>query len=203
MAPCPLCTRKPVVKRWIVIVSLGEAAGFAVATTVALLVILTGVPAGPAFAAIVGGGAIEGTLLGTAQWLAMPGTRPPALRWIPATAAGAAIAWSLGMLPSTLGLVPSTPETYLAFAAGALALLASIPVLQWAAIARTGTGRWIPVNMGAWAVAVLWTAAPSPIIDETSPTALIAALYVLAGLLMAVTIAALTAKTATRLFPPD
>lgn len=187
-------------KRWILLVSLGEAAGFAVATTVALLVILNDVPAWLGYAAIVGGGALEGTLLGTAQWLAMPGSRPPAPRWILATAAGAGIAWSLGMLPSTLGVEMST-TVIAGIAAGAVVLLASIPVLQWWAIGRAGTVRWIPVNMGAWALAVLWTAAPSPFIDESSPVSLIAVLYVTAGLLMAVTIAALTARTATRMFP--
>jgi hypothetical protein len=54
--------------------------------------------------------------------------------------------------------------------------------------------------MGAWALAVLWTAAPSPFIDESSPIALVVVLYVLAGALMAVTVAAFTAPLARRLF---
>jgi hypothetical protein len=50
-------------------------------------------------------GAVEGAVLGTAQadclygW----GMLPVRHRWIAATCVGAAVAWSLGMLPSTLG----------------------------------------------------------------------------------------------------
>jgi hypothetical protein len=54
--------------------------------------------------------------------------------------------------------------------------------------------------MASWAVAILWTFAPSPFVDEHSPVALVATLYVFAGILMALTIAALTARTAVKLF---
>ena len=40
----------------------------------------------------------------------------------------------------------------------------------------------------------------SPFIDEHSPIALVATLYVIAGILMAFTNATLTARTAVRLF---
>ena len=164
-------------KRWILIVTGAEALGFAVAAGIAISVALTGAPTPVAFALTVAGGALEGTALGTGQWLAMGGRRPAPARWIGASAA------------------------FVAVAVGAVVLLAAIPVLQWLALARPGTGRWVPVNMIAWAVAVLWTAAPSPLIDEHSPVGLVAVLYVAAGLLMAATIALLTARTAVRLFP--
>jgi hypothetical protein len=54
--------------------------------------------------------------------------------------------------------------------------------------------------MGAWLVAILWTFAPSPFIDEQTALPVVAALYVVAGLLMAVTVAALTAPLARSLF---
>ncbi|HET8928321.1 MAG TPA: hypothetical protein VFN24_10920 [Microbacterium sp.] len=56
------------------------------------------------------------------------------------------------------------------------------------------------MNMGAWLVAILWTAAPSRLIDECSPLLLVAALYIIAGLLMAFTVAAVTAPVARSLF---
>ena len=88
-------------------------------------------------------------------------------------------------------------------AVGAVLLLASIPVAQW--LVLRGTGRrdaaaWAPVTMGAWVIALLWTAAPSPFVDESSPFALVLGLYVVAGLLMAVTVAVITAPLARRLF---
>lgn len=48
-------------------------------------------------------GACEGALLGLAQSVAFGRSFVPRSDWIRATAWGAAIAWSIGMLPSTLG----------------------------------------------------------------------------------------------------
>ncbi len=54
--------------------------------------------------AILAGTFIEGTVVGTAQWLVL--RRPlPEMRWRAwalTTAAGAFLAWTLGMIPSTL-----------------------------------------------------------------------------------------------------
>jgi len=193
------------IRRWIVTVSVAEALGFAVASGVALAVTFRGLDGAAAFVLPIAGGAIEGALLGTGQWLAMGRRRPLAIAWIGATAVGATIAWTLGMLPSTLGADFSTPWALAVVGVGAIALLASIPVAQWLTLrSRVGghpsVARWVPVNMAAWAVAVLWTLAPSPFIDERSPVALVATLYVLAGILMAVTIATLTSSTARKLF---
>ena len=47
---------------------------------------------------------------------------------------------------------------------------------------------------------VVEKASPSPLVDEGSPFALVLGLYVIAGLLMAVTVAAITAPLARRLF---
>jgi hypothetical protein len=192
-------------RRWIVTVSIAEALGFAVASSVALTAVVGGLDGVAGFALPIAGGAVEGALLGAGQWLAMGQRRPHAAAWIGATAAGATIAWTLGMLPSTLGLDFASPLTFAAVGVGALVLLASIPVAQWSTLgARVGGRRsalrWIPVNMAAWGAAVLWTIAPSPFVDEHSPVALIAALYVVAGILMALTIATLTSRTARTLF---
>lgn len=190
----------PFVRRWILTVGLAEAVGFAIATGVAVTTIATGVSGGWALLAVVGGGALEGAALGTGQYLAMRERRPRPGPWIAGTSTAAALAWLLGMLPSTLGLDLASPLAIVALAVGGLVLLASIPVTQWLVLRRPGTFAWVPVNMGAWAVAILWTFAPSPIIDEHSPLGLVVTLYVIAGLLMAVTIAALTAPLARRLF---
>ena len=186
--------------RWIAFVTIAEALGFAVATGAAITAILLVPPGVFSLVLTVLGGAVEGALLGTGQWLAMGARRPPAHRWIPATAAGAAVAWTLGMLPSTLGIDFGAWWVFVLVGLGGIALLATIPVAQWLTLRRAGTARWIPVNMASWAIAILWTFAPSPFIDEHSPIALVATLYVIAGVLMALTIATLTARTAARLF---
>jgi hypothetical protein len=65
---------------------------------------------------------------------------------------------------------------------------------------RPDARRWIPVNVGAWAAGILWTFAPSPLIDESTRVGIIVAVYAIAGALMALTVAALTATTARLLF---
>ena len=47
---------------------------------------------------------------------------------------------------------------------------------------------------------MLWTFAPSPIVDDSTSFAALIAVYAIAGLLMAATVASLTASTARRLF---
>jgi len=75
----------------------------------------------------------------------------------------------------------------------------SIPLAHWLVLARPHTFRWVPVNVGAWAVSILWTFAQSPLVDEQSLVALVAALT--EGVLMAVTFACLPAGVARGLFP--
>ena len=52
----------------------------------------------------------------------------------------------------------------------------------------------------AWAIAILWTFAPSPFVDESTSIVALFAIYGVAGILMAGTVAALTATTARSLF---
>lgn len=190
------------VRRWILLVSIGEASGFAVAAAVAILTIVWGTPEPWRLLLVIGAGAVEGAALATGQYAAMGSRRPRRVVWVGATAAAASLAWLIGMLPSALA-----PDIDLAAAVpllviGGLALLATIPVAQWMALHRERTARWIPVTMAAWLVAIAWTAAPSPFVDESSPIVLVAGLYVVAGILMAVTVASLTVRTAWSLFGP-
>ena len=187
--------------RWIVAVTIGEALGFAIAATAAVVAVGLGLPEPWRYPVFVLAGAVEGATLGAAQLVGMGARRPQARLWIAATALGAAIAWSIGMLPSTVALPLTSPLGIAMLVVGAVALLASIPVLQWLVIrSRAHAARWIPVNMGAWALGVLWTFAPSPIVDESTSFTVLIVVYAIAGLLMAATVASLTATTARRLF---
>lgn len=186
--------------RWIVAVTIGEATGFAIAAGIAILTIVLRIEDPWRLVLVVAGGAIEGTALASGQYVAMVRNRPRAWLWIGATAVAASVAWLLGMLPSTLRLGPDSAVAIVLLVLGAIALLTTIPFAQWLVMRRPGTFRWVPVNMAAWLAAILWTAAPSPLVDERSPLPLVASLYVVAGLLMAVTVAALTAPVARSLF---
>jgi hypothetical protein len=71
-------------------------------------------------------------MLGTAQadclyrWRVLPLRR----RWIAATSLGAALAWSLGMLPTALGGLSWTTGAVVLIGIGGLILLASLPLAQ-------------------------------------------------------------------------
>ncbi|GAA2085473.1 hypothetical protein GCM10009840_23260 [Pseudolysinimonas kribbensis] len=192
---------RPAIGRWIVAVTVGEAVGFAVAAAIAVVVTVSGMNPALGLLLIVSGGAVEGALLGIGQVVGLGRFAPARRRWIGATSAGAAAAWGIGLMPSTIGLNDLTPAVIPLVALGAVLLLSMIPVAQWLAIRhRPRSLRWVPASMGSWAVAAAWTAAPSPFIDEGSPLALVAGLYVVAGLLMALTIASLTAPLARSVF---
>jgi len=188
-------------RRWLVSVTLAEAAGFALPAIVGGILSLLAAPAGVVYPAMVLAGAGEGVLLGFGQSIGF-GSAVPRSPWILATAAGAAAAWSIGMLPSSLGGIDfGSPWVIVLAAVLGCVLLLSIPTLQWLVLRRKGrrTAFWIPVNAGAWAAGILWTLAPSPFIDETTPVPALFGVYLLAGLLMAATVAVLTGFAARRI----
>jgi hypothetical protein len=152
----------------------GELLGLGTAALVgaALVLRLAGTPGWPAALATAGamtlaGTLLEGVIVGTAQWLVL--RRPlPRLRWRDwalATAAGACIAWTLGMVPSTLlaatadtGAAPSGEPNdavlYTLAAAMGLALGPILGVPQWLALRHhvRRAGWWAAANAAAWAV---------------------------------------------------
>jgi hypothetical protein len=187
-------------RRWFVSVTLAEAAGFAIPAIVGGTLSVLAAPAGIVYPAMVLAGACEGCLLGFGQSIGFGPTVPRA-RWIVMTAAGAATAWSIGMLPSSLGGIDfDSPWVIVLVAVLGCVLLLSIPTFQWLVLRRPGrwSAYWIPVNARAWAAGILWTLAPSPFIDENTPGPALFGAYLLAGLLMAATVAVLTGFAARR-----
>ena len=161
-------------RRWVIANAWSEAVGLG--TTFALGWTLApafdpapspGAAVGVAAAAVVVGTLLEGVVVGAAQG-AVLAERLPHLRrrWIVATAAGAGLAWLLGMVPSTLVALagsgrPQSPPTeppalmQLVLALGLGGVLGSfLGLAQWFAlrgkVARAG--RWVWINALAWAV---------------------------------------------------
>ncbi|MET4144809.1 MFS family permease [Arthrobacter sp. UYCo732] len=185
--------------RWLVAVTLAETVGFSVPAIAGGLLTAGAFPAQFVYPAMIAAGTAEGALLGAGQGIGFGAIRPFRTRtWILATALGAGLAWAIGMLPSTLGLFELSPLAVGLLFVGGLVLLASIPTLQWLVLRRTvrNAWRWIPWNMVAWAAGILWTLAPSPLVDERTPIEVITGVYMAAGLLMAVTVAAVTSVPA-------
>jgi len=115
---------------------------------------------------VIGSTLLEGSAVGVAQWLVLRHIWP-ALKWQQwwsATAVGAFIAWTLGMIPSTLmSLAEETTTTTpapeisdaLVWSLAALMGLILGPILalpQWFVLRRhvAHAGWWIPANAAAW-----------------------------------------------------
>jgi hypothetical protein len=106
-------------------------------------------------------GALEGAVVGMAQ------ARLPELRgWVSATMVGAAVAWAMGMVPSTyfsFNEVPSPspvnePSLSMILLLAALLGLIAGPLLaffQWRKLRKVvphGAALWLPANAAAWAL---------------------------------------------------
>jgi hypothetical protein len=124
--------------RWVTVTTAGELAGFCVPAVTAASAVSAGLGDPAVLALVVTAGAAEGALLGWAQATVLRDVIP-GLRvgwWVRATAAGAVVAYVLGMLPGTvrpyLSDVPLPLLVAAAVPAG-LALLASVD---------PAAGRW-------------------------------------------------------------
>ena len=160
--------------RWVLANTIGEAAGLGLTALVGAVVIFSGgegsgvlTTLGIAVLAVLAGTLVEGTVVGTAQWSVL--RRPlPRMRWrtwAVATGTGALLAWTLGMIPSTVMSLgagsggggaqaePSATPVYgLAFLMG-LVLGPILGLAQWLAQRRhvRGAVLWMPANALAWA----------------------------------------------------
>lgn len=192
-------------RRWVLIVTLGETLGLSVPAGVGVAVTAVSWRRLATFVAIVLPGSVEGALLGLAQadclyrWAVSPVRRS----WVLATSLGATLAWSLGTLPSLLGGLKWTAGSLIAAATGALILLASLPLAQYVVL-RDHVSRaiwWIPINMAAWLAGIAWTLVPSPWVDQSTPIGSLIVMYGVAGLCMAATVAVITGLGMIRLLP--
>jgi hypothetical protein len=185
-------------RRWLGWTVAGEAAGFTAAAITGALAATHDLPTVPEFALLVGAGSIEGALLGAGQAIAMMRLQLPPrmlLRWPVVTSVAAALAWLIGLLPSSIPHIPwSSPVTGLLAALLGSALLLSIPTAQYLLLRSVihTAGRWIWVNVLAWSLGICWTFAPSPLINASTPLLSLIGIYAMAGLLMATTVAVIT-----------
>jgi hypothetical protein len=143
---------------------------------------------------------MEGSLLGWAQSRVLR-TAIPALdgrAWIVRTALAAMVAWAVGMVPSTwwdeLTRLPGVLTAVLA-TGGGLVLLASIGVAQWTVLRRhvSRSTRWIWWTAGAWLAGLgIFVLVATPLWQPGQGPVTVAAIGLLGGALMALTVAAIT-----------
>lgn len=192
-------------RRWCTSVTLGELFGFAAPALAGALVRDTA-PATAALA-LLAAGALEGTVLGWFQARVLH-TVIPGLRradWILATALGALLAWTIGVIPVVAGEgLGSWPPAVVVPAAtiGGVVILLSIGGAQWLVLRRHihHAGQWIRANAAAWLVALLvFTAVTTPLWQPGQSTALVALIGLFGGLLMALTMAAVSGAFLVRI----
>jgi hypothetical protein len=193
------------VRSWCWTVTAAEFVGFAVAACVGA--VTANAAAGISVPALLAAGAVEGGMLGWGQVTVLRRALPSVGRrqWIVATAIAAALAYAIGLVPSTLaGSVGSWPLAIVVPGAVVLgaALLASIGTAQWLILRRhvTGALRWIGTTALAWLVGLgVFLGFAMPLWQPGQPLALTIVIGVGGGLLMAATTSLITGVALRRL----
>jgi hypothetical protein len=186
-------------RRWVAGTTVGELLGFLIPVAV-VAAGADGAPGPLRLVLVVLAGAGEGAVLGWAQGRVLrpllPGLSTRA--WTARTAAAAALAWAVGMAPSSLGAVFDgwSPAVRVAVAVpAALVLLLSIGVAQWTVLRRVlpRSARWIGWTAAGWlaGLTVFLGVAP-PLWHAGQDVVLVASIGALAGVGMASTMAAVT-----------
>lgn len=191
-------SRRELSRRWFVAVTAGETLGFAAPAAAGALTVDSA--PGVIAAALLIAAAIEGGVLAFFQsrvlrwWLHEFPTRD----WVMATAAGALVAWTVGLVPvlygDRVGNWPAAVQVPVV-TAGALVMVFAIGVAQWYVLRRWSDRAvlWIWGNAVGWIAGLaafttvttpLWRAGQSPMV-----TAVIGAL---GGLVMAAVVAVTT-----------
>jgi hypothetical protein len=178
--------------RWVGANTIGEAVGLGVTAGVAAAlaglddtgrVLLVAV----VVATLIIAGAFEGVVVGYAQWRVLRAALPtlPWRSWIGATVLGALVAWTLGLVPSTVmsvggqgGGEPPFDDAvqYLLAAVMGLVLGPVLGVPQWRVLRRflSGAGWWVPANALAWAAGMPVIFAVAGAVPATAGVATIA-----------------------------
>jgi len=184
---------------WVAANALGELVGLGLTGAIGALILSRQSTLGDSRAlfelllAVVSGACVEGVAVGLAQWTVLRRVLTGIARrtWILATAVGAAVAWALGMLPSTMmdtGGEASAPGPEPS-AATILVMTIGLGIVggailagpQWLILRRhlAGAGWWVLFNAAAWAAGMpIAFAAVSAVIDGRG-------IAIAAGLLLA------------------
>ena len=174
--------RKPAVswqwrlwRQWVLANALGETVGLGATLLIGAFLLGQAEPTIGAVPAVIlgvlAGTFIEGSVVGTSQWLVL---RHPLPRmrwgvWMGATALGACIAWTLGMIPSTVmttgtesgtSAAPGQMSDLVIYALAAGLGLVTGSILgapQWLALRPhlPKAGWWVLANALAWAVGMV------------------------------------------------
>lgn len=190
---------------WVLRVAAGEVLGFLAPALVQPLT--PGMEPGQAMLLFIAAGAVEGAVLGWAQFLVLrrwlPGLSPA--QWIAGTSVAAAAAWFIGMSVGTFGFLWqqwAVPVQAIVGAMAALVLLGSIGFAQWLELRGhlARSGWWIAGSGAAWLVGLgVFLAVSTPLWRPGQPAALIVLIGILAAVAMALGMAVVTGLVMLRL----
>ena len=188
--------------RWVVTVTLAETVGFLFPMCAGVISAKAGLGHAASAAVVVAAGLVEGLALGTGQARAFPLPVRRA-RYALLTALGAVTVWACIMSVALMAASKMVPVIVVVVAAGLAGVigLTAIGAAQWVELRHhTSSGRrWIAWTAGAWAIALPWSFAPAPFVDESTPLVSHLALWSSAGLIMAYVMALITWQGARRL----
>ncbi|HEX2914472.1 MAG TPA: hypothetical protein VH186_26970 [Chloroflexia bacterium] len=184
--------------RWIVATLIGELAGFTVPAIVGPLAYALDLPDLVFVIAIILAGAVEGAILGACQWSVLrryfPGMRW--YQWVSATAGAAVVAYFALMLPNNIGDLARF-DWWVLVAGGiilGLLFLLSMGLFQWLVLRRylPGSVHWITASALAWPLGVLIPVVGIMLVPDNAPTPVFIVVGIVCGLLMGVTVGAIT-----------
>lgn len=201
-------------RRWVLACALGELLGFGGIPVLggAVAYWLTGGLEDATrslilYAVAVAGGLGEGAVL---AWFQMRVLRDylPRLRarpWILATSAAASFAWACGMLAPTLddlvGL-SATAQVAVWIPAGLLILFSIGAAQAWTLRGVVNEPRrWVTANVLGWLAGLPWTFVLPGLVPEGAPGYIWVSTFVVAGVLMGLTLGAVTGAFLLRLDP--
>ncbi|HEY2192302.1 MAG TPA: hypothetical protein VGH76_08375 [Actinomycetospora sp.] len=210
MSSAPAPAAAPLWWTWFASVTVAEVVGFCVPLAVGALTADAGpADAGPAVAvpALLAAGAVEGAVLGAGQAVVLSRVLPRlrARDWVLATAAAAVLCYALGLLPSVAaGTWASWPPALLVVVTVALgaALFATMGTAQWWVLRHhvARAALWIPVTAVAWLVGLgAFLGLAMPWWNPGQPTTEVLAIGLVAAVVMAATVAAITGWAVVRL----
>jgi hypothetical protein len=199
--------------RWTIAVTAAETVGFLFPACAAVFATQAGLTGAPLAAVVVAAGLLEGLSLGAGQAMAFP-FPVRRLRYALLTAIAAGVVWlcMLAVSASFRGggaaLFRGGALIALAIVAGlivACGALGAIGAAQWIELRHhlRRSRRWIGWTALAWALALPFSFAPGPFVDESTPIAAHLALWGCGAMLMAYVMAQVTWQGVRRLAPVD
>ncbi len=192
-------------RRWTLFTALGELVGFSAPAIAMAAGTVAGWTDTTQVVVAVLAGAVEGAVLGLAQWLVLRRyvTTLNGSAWVMATAIGAMAAYLLAMIAVALGASGPYPVALLAivgvvFGAG---FLLSIGFPQWLVLRHyvPRAGRWISTNAAAWPLGVAVPFIVLALVPNTAAFWVWVVMGIIGGLLMGLLVGAITGVTLVRL----